>query len=152
MTQKLTVIAKTGARTNIERDNVDFLAPVVIMAETDTDEIKMAKIKMREGLELNKALKSCLAHYKAYAYCFVREGHGTEFPNALLEAKGDFSLLPNEDCYGVIALHTGVKGQQHVTGSRAIVNSNEQGRTILDWEDELGVDEEVVSQYYVTDW
>lgn len=152
MAQKLTVIAKTGARTNVERENVELLAPIVIMAETGTDEIKMARIKMREGLDLNKALASCLAHYKAYAYCFIREGYGTEFPEALLEAKGDFSLIPKEDYYGVVVLQTGVKGQQHMTGSRAIIDTNEQGRTIVSWEDEIGVDEEAVSQYFVTDW
>ena len=58
MARSLTAVAKTGAKTNIENEKVSRLAPVVIMAVNNTDEVKMAKIKMREGVDLNKALQS----------------------------------------------------------------------------------------------
>ena len=44
MARSLTAVAKTGAKTNIENEKVSRLAPVVIMAVNNTDEVKMAKI------------------------------------------------------------------------------------------------------------
>ena len=149
MTQKLTVVAKTGAKTNVESGKINKLAPVVVMAVNDTDEIKIARIKIREGVDLSKALKSCLKHYNAHAYCFVREGQGTEFVEALLLAKGDFNILSVEDKYCVVSLHTVTKGLPSILTSRAIVEVKEEGRILNDWED-YPTDEE--SEFYITEW
>ena len=149
MARSLTAVAKTGAKTNIENEKVSRLAPVVIMAVNNTDEVKMAKIKVREGVDLNKALKSCLKHYNAHAYSFVREGQGTEFVEALLLAKGNFNILSVEDRYGVVSLHTVTKGIPSVLTSRSIVKAKEEGRILSDWEDYL-IDEK--SEFYTTEW
>ena len=149
MARSLTAVAKTGAKTNIENEKVNKLAPVVIMAVNNTDEVKMAKIKMREGVDLNKALKSCLKHYNAHTYSFVREGQGTEFVEALLLAKGDFNILSVEDRYSVISLHTVTKGLPFILTSRAVIKVEEEGRVLNDWED-YSTDEK--SEFYTTEW
>ena len=148
MARSLTAVAKTGAKTNIENEKVSRLAPVVIMAVNNTDEVKMAKIKMRKGVDLNKALQSCLKHYNAHAYSFVREGQGTEFVEALFLARGDFNTLSIEDKYNVLSLHTVAKGLPSILTSRAIVEVKEEGRILNDWED-YPIDEE--SEFYITE-
>ena len=147
--KKVMFIAKTGARTNIEEKNVNRLDPMAIMALRDSDEIKIARIKMREGLDINDALKSCIEHYDAYAYAFVKEGEGTEFPEALLAAEGDFRLMSPDDKYEVVTLETSIEGMPPVFVSRARITHTPNGRVLSEWRD-VRLEEDSI--LYTTDW
>ena len=145
MAKKLTNVAKTGAKSNIEKEKVNPLEPIVLMA-LDNDEIKMVKVSVRKDSHLNAALESCLKHYGAHTYTFVKEGEGTEFPEALLMANGDFSLLASEDKYQVLTLQTVIKGIPSVFISTALVESD---RTVGTWVDDIL---EENAKFYVLDW
>ena len=145
MAKKLTNVAKTGAKSNIEKDKVNRLEPIVLMALED-DEIKMVRVSVKKDSHLNAALGSCLKHYGAHTYTFVKEGEGTEFPEALLMANGDFSLLASEDKYQVLTLQTVIKGIPSVFISTALVESD---RTVGTWVDEIL---EENAKFYVLDW
>ena len=148
MAKKLTDVAKTGARVNIEREKIGKLEPIVLMA-LDNDEIKMVKVSVRKDSHLHSALESCLKHYGAHTYAFVKEGEGTEFPEALLRAKGDFGLLASEDKYQVLTLQTAIKGNESMFLSTALVESDVEGRTIGKWVDVL-LEED--AKFYVLEW
>ena len=149
MAQKLTRVARRGVRSNIEEKKVVRLDPIVIMALADTDEIKMVRLSVRKGSNFKNALGSCLRHYNAYVYTFVKEGDGTEFPGALLMANGNFDTLPSEDKYQVITLQTGIKGTPSLLMSRAKVESNQGQRTLTEWTD-VRLEED--SSFFPTDW
>jgi hypothetical protein len=147
--KKLMTVAKTGAATNIEKENVSLLAPVAVMALRDSEEIKIARLKTRGPSSIKKALQSCLNHYDAYAYAFVKEGVGTEFPEALLAAEGNFRLLPPDDKYEVVTLKTGIDGMPPVFISRARITHTPGGRRLAEWTD-VRLEEDSV--LYTTDW
>ena len=148
MANKLTNVAKTGSKSNIEKEKVNRLEPIVLMALED-DEIKMVRVKVREDSHLKAALESCLKHYGAHTYTFVKEGEGTEFPEALLMANGDFSLLASEDKYQVLTLQTVIKGIPSIFISTALVESYIEGRTVGTWVDDIL---EENAKFYVLDW
>ena len=54
----------------------------------EDDKIKMVRVAVKKDSYLKDALESCLRHYGAYTYAFVKEGEGTDFPEALLRSKG----------------------------------------------------------------
>ena len=148
MAKKLTNVAKTGAKSNIEKEKVNPLEPIVLMALED-DEIKMVRVSVKKDSHLNAALGSCLKHYGAHTYTFVKEGEGTEFPEALLMANGDFSLLASEDKYQVLTLQTVIKGIPSIFISTALVESDIEGRTVGKWVDDIL---EENAKFYVLDW
>ena len=148
MAKKLTNVAKTGAKSNIEKEKVNRLEPIVLMALED-DEIKMVRVSVRKDSHLHSALESCLKHYGAHTYTFVKEGEGTDFPEALLMANGDFSLLASEDKYQVLTLQTVIKGIPSIFTSTALVESDIKGRTVGTWVDEV-LDEN--AKFYVLEW
>ena len=148
MTKKLTDVAKTGARIEIEREKVSRLHPIVLIALED-DEIKMIKLSARENSHLKASLESCLKHYDAHTYAFIYECDGTEFPEALLMAKGTFGLLSDEDKYRVVTLQACTKGSSSIFISRAEIEAEPGKRTVSEWVDTT-LEEE--SQSYVTDW
>tara|TARA_R110002020_G_scaffold291761_1_gene507170 strand:+ start:401 stop:871 length:471 start_codon:yes stop_codon:yes gene_type:complete len=149
MVQKLTTVAKTGAKTNLEKKEVGRLAPVVIMAIKHTDEIKMTSIAVEDEKYLKDALKLCLQQYNAYAYTFITQGKGTVFPEALLMAKGNFNELPLEDRYEIATLQTIVKGSNIVSISIAKIDTFADNKSVGEWSDESIT---ANSKFYITDW
>ena len=148
MANKLTNVAKTGSKSNIEKEKVNRLEPIVLMA-LENDEIKMVRVSVKKDSHLNTALGSCLKHYGAHTYTFVKEGEGTEFPEALLMAKGDFDLLASEDKYQVLTLQTVIKGNSSLLISTALIESDIEGRTVGKWVD-FTIEEN--AKFYVLEW
>ena len=149
MVQKLTTVAKTGAKANLEKKEVDRLSPVVIMAIKHTDEIKMTSIAVEERKYLKDALKLCLQRYNAYAYTFITQGTGTVFAEALLTAKGNFNELPLEDRYDIATLQTVVKNSNIVSISTTRIDTFSGNKSIGEWSDETITDN---SKFYLIDW
>ena len=149
MVQKLTTVAKTGAKANLEKKEVGRLAPVVIMDIKHTDEIKMTSIAVEDKKYLKDALKLCLQQYNAYAYTFITQGVGTIFAEALLTVKGNFNELPLEDRYDVATLQTVVKNSDIVSISTAKIDTFSNNKSIGEWSDETITDD---SKSYITDW
>ena len=133
MIHKLSRVAKIGARMNVEEKNIRHLEPVAIMVIKSTDEIKVAKVVMSDGFDMKDALQYCLSDHNAYAYAFIKEGEGTDFPAAFLRAKGDFSLIPLDDKYQFVTLQIGIIGMPHVLVSKSVIKYTTNGRVLTRW-------------------
>jgi len=149
MLTRLTNVAKDGAKANIERKKAKYLIPVAIMAIAHTDEVKMARLNVQKDSQLKDALQACLASYNAYAFAFVMEGKGTNYPEALLQGKGDFDSLPMDDKYEFVTLQTGVKGMPSVFIEKSSIGNNIDGRFLNEW---VGVKTKNDSETYTIDW
>jgi len=149
MLTRLTNVAKDGAKTNIERKKAKYLIPVAIMAITHTDEVKMARLTVQKDSQLKDALQACLTSYNAYAFAFVMEGKGTNYPEALLQGKGDFDSLPMDDKYEFVTVQTGVKGLPSVFIEKASIRNSIDGRVLNEW---IDVKIKSDSNIYTIDW
>ena len=149
MLTRLTNVAKDGAKANIEKKKAKYLIPVAIMAIAHTDEVKMARINVQKDSQLKDALQACLASYNAYAFAFVMEGKGTNYPEALLQGKGDFDSLPMDDKYEFVTLQTGAKGLPSAFIERASIGHSIDGRVLNEWID-IRISSD--SNIYTIDW
>jgi len=133
MLAKLSKVAKIGARNNVEVSKVRHLDPVAIMATKPTEEIKVVKIVVSDGFYMKEALQSCLSDHNAYAYAFVKESQGTDFPAAFFRANGDFSLIPLDDKYQFVNLQIGIVGTPNIFVSTSVIKDTINGRVLSQW-------------------
>ena len=149
MLTRLTNVAKDGAKTNIEKNKAKYLIPIAIMAIAHTDEVKMARINVQKDSQLKDALQACLTSYNAYAFAFVMEGKGTNYPEVLLQGKGDFDSLPMDDKDEFVTLQSGVKGLPSIFIEKAPIGNSADGRILNEWVD---VKTKNDSETYTIDW
>jgi hypothetical protein len=149
MLTRLTNVAKDGAKTNIEKNKAKYLIPIAIMAIAHTDEVKMARINVQKDSQLKDALQACLTSYNAYSFAFVMEGKGTNYPEALLQGKGDFDSLPMDDKYEFVTLQTGAKGLPSIFMEKASIGHSIDGRVLNEWAD-ITISSD--SNIYTIDW
>ena len=103
------------------------------MAISPTEEIKVVKIVVSDGFYMKEALQSCLSDHNAYAYAFVKESQGTDFPSAFFRANGDFSLIPLDDKYQFVNLQIGIVGIPHIFVSASVIKDTIDGRVLTPW-------------------